>query len=205
MFLVDRRKDKPDTEVKLQSANAGFRGLTWSPDGSRLFASTDKGYVQEFRFKEGKLELGKMIYLQDPKIKDNPVPGGLAIVRDGSRIYVAAANLNAIVVIDLKTYDVLHSYPVENLPFEPVLSPDEKTLIASNWGGHLPRPGELTGKSDKLDIAVDQREVTSSGDHQPHRPGHRRDSPCRGRAAPDGPGCRGRPMLRRQRDERLDL
>jgi hypothetical protein len=163
VFLVDPGKEKPDAEVKLQSANAGFRGLAWSPDGSRLFASTDKGYVQEFARKEGKLEIGKMIYLQDQKIKENPVPGGLAMTRDGSRIFVAAANLNAILEIDLKTYAVLRSFAVENLPFEPVLTPDEKTLIASNWGGRLPKDGEPSGKSDKLDIAVDDREATTSG------------------------------------------
>ncbi len=78
-------------------------------------------------------------------------------------MYVAAANLNAIVEIDLATRAVSRSYPVENLPFEPVLTEDEKTLIASNWGGRLPRAGDLTGKSEKLDIVIDEREATTSG------------------------------------------
>ncbi len=163
VLLIDPRKDQPDSEIKLVAANAGFRGLAWSPDGIRLFASTDKGYVQEFLYQESKLTLAKQVRLQDPKVKGNPVPGGLAITRDGSRMYVAAANLNAIVEVDLATFAVIRSYPVENLPFEPVLSGDEKTLIASNWGGHLPRVGELTSKSDDLDIVVDQRDVPTSG------------------------------------------
>jgi DNA-binding beta-propeller fold protein YncE len=58
---------------------------------------------------------------------------------------------------------VVRSYPVENLPFEPALTPDEKTLIATNWGGRRPGAHDRTGKSEKLDIAVDEREVTISG------------------------------------------
>jgi DNA-binding beta-propeller fold protein YncE len=163
VFLRDPRKEQAEPEIKLISANAGFRGLAWTPDGSRLFASTDKGFVQEFFYRRGKLALGKTIVLQDEKAEGNSVPGGLAITRDGSRMYVAAANLNAIVEVDLATLAVSHTFPVENLPFEPVLSPDEKTLIASNWGGRLPKEGEPTGKSEKLDLLVDEREVTASG------------------------------------------
>jgi DNA-binding beta-propeller fold protein YncE len=163
VFLLDPSKDHHDPEVSLEPASAGFRGLAWTPDGSRLFASTDKGYIQEFLYQEGKLSLGKKVRLQDPSIKENPVPGGLAITRDGSRMYVAAANLNAIVELNLATLAVINSYPVENLPFEPVLSQDEKTLIASNWGGRLAKAGERTGTSDKLELVVDEREVTASG------------------------------------------
>jgi hypothetical protein len=52
---------------------------------------------------------------------------------------------------------------VQNLPFEPRLSQDEKTLIVSNWGGRLPRPGERTAKSQYLDIVVDERGAPASG------------------------------------------
>jgi hypothetical protein len=83
VFLVDPVKGAVGPEVKLHSASAGFRGVAWSPDGSRLFASTDKGYIQELAYKEGKLTLGEPLYLQDRSIKGNPVPGGLAITRGG--------------------------------------------------------------------------------------------------------------------------
>ena len=163
VFLADEKGGRPETEIKLAGANAGFRGLAWTPDGSRLFASTDKGHVQEVRLESGRLALGGRIVLQPPGTKVNPVPGGLAITRDGSRMFVASANLNAVVEVDLASNAVVRSYPVENLPFEPRLTEDERTLVVSNWGGHLPKPGELTSKSDKLDIAVDERDVTTSG------------------------------------------
>ena len=163
VFLADEKGARPATEIKLPGANAGFRGLAWSPDGRRLFASTDKGHVREFRLDGGKLALGPKIELQPTGTKGNPVPGGMAITRDGSRLFVAAANLNAVVEVDLSTLAVLRSYPVENLPFEPRLADDERTLVVSNWGGHLARPGDLTSKSEKLDIVVDERDVPTSG------------------------------------------
>ena len=87
----------------------------------------------------------------------------MAITRDGSRLFVAAANRNAVVVVDLTKWEPVKEYPVENLPFEPRLSDDEATLIVSNWGGRLPRPGERTAKSQYLDILTDERGAPASG------------------------------------------
>src|SRR4051794_38082722 len=81
VFLGDSDGIRPGTEVKL-GTNAGFRGLVWSPEGSRLFASTDKGYVQGFRLEGGKLALAARIALDPPGTRGNPVPGGMAITRD---------------------------------------------------------------------------------------------------------------------------
>jgi DNA-binding beta-propeller fold protein YncE len=162
VFLGDADGVRPGTEVKL-GTNAGFRGLAWSSDGSRLFASTDKGYVQSFRFEAGRLALGPRIALDPPGTKGNPVPGGMAITRDGSRLFVAAANRNAVVEVDLATNAPIRDLPVQNLPFEPRLSEDERTIVVSNWGGRLPGPGESTGKSDDLDIVADERNTAVTG------------------------------------------
>src|SRR5206468_1011698 len=40
---------------------AAFRGLAWSPDGTRLFASSDKGAVQSLTLTGRKLALGRPI------------------------------------------------------------------------------------------------------------------------------------------------
>ena len=76
---------------------------------------------------------------------------------------VAAANRNAVVLVDLARKVPVKEYPVQNLPFEPRFSEDESTLIVSNWGGRLPRPGERTAKSQNLDILVDERGAPASG------------------------------------------
>jgi DNA-binding beta-propeller fold protein YncE len=144
-------------------ANAGFRGLAWSPDGSRLFASTDKGHLLAFPLEADKLGRGVKIEIRPDAKAGNPVPGGIAITRDGSRLFVAAANRNAVVEFDLSKNERVREYPVETLPFEPRLSEDESTLIVSNWGGRIPRPGDKTAKSENLSIVIDDRGAPASG------------------------------------------
>ena len=127
------------TEIAL-GASAGFRGLVWTPDGNWLAASTEQGHIQLFRLSGTKLRLAPRITLHLKGKIGNPVPGGMAISRDGSRLYVAAANRNAVVLVDLARRVPVKEYPVENLPFEPRLSADESTLIVSNWGDAFPGP-----------------------------------------------------------------
>ena len=150
------------TEVAL-GASAGFRGLVWTPDGEWLAASTERGHIQLFRLSGTRLLTAARITITPKGQSGNPVPGGMAISRDGSRLFVAAANRNAVVLVDLARKVPVKEYPVQNLPFEPRLSADESTLIVSNWGGRLPRPGERTAKSQNLDILVDERGAAASG------------------------------------------
>jgi DNA-binding beta-propeller fold protein YncE len=162
VFLGDARGVREGSQVPLK-ANAGFRGMVWSPDGSRLYASTAQGHVQVFELAEGRLSAGPRIAVQAEDQPGNPVPGGMVLTRDGKRLFVVAANRNAVVEIDPSTSQRLREYPVENLPFEPRLTEDETTLIVSNWGGRLPRPGDRTAKSQNLDVVVDDRGVLASG------------------------------------------
>ena len=143
--------------------HTSFHGLSWTPDGKRLFASTHKGYVAAMRYEKGKLQAAPPLLLTADWQKANPTPGGMTVTRDGKRLFVAAANRNSVVEIDLITDKPLREYPVQNLPFEPRLSEDERTLIVSNWGGRPPRQGEPKAKSEKLDILTDARGAPASG------------------------------------------
>jgi DNA-binding beta-propeller fold protein YncE len=153
---------KRATRARL-GTSAGFRGLAWSPDGSRLFASTEKGHVQAFGYDQGKLRPEAAIGLNPEVGLGNSVPGGMAVTRDGSRLFVAAANRNAVVEVDLAKNERVREFPVGNLPFEPRLTGDERMLVVSNWGGRLARPWERTAQSANLRVLTDERGVTSSG------------------------------------------
>ena len=149
-----------------RAASAGFRGLAWSPDGYRLFASTDKGHVQAFRLVDGPARRRPEDRVSTRRgAAGNPVPGGMAITRDGTRLFVAAANRNAVVEIDLATEQPCRaSSRSQNLPFEPRLTEDERTLVVSNWGGRLPRPGRARPpRAHDLDLVVDERGASASG------------------------------------------
>jgi DNA-binding beta-propeller fold protein YncE len=162
VFLADSSGVRQASTAGL-GCDASFHGLAWSPDGTRLFASTAEGLINVYRLDGGKLGQDRTISLTVDGTAMNPVPGGMAISRDGTRMFVAAANRNAVVEIDLKRYERIREYPVQTLPFEPKLSEDEKTLIVSNWGGRIPRPGDRTAKSQHLDIVVDDRGAPASG------------------------------------------
>jgi DNA-binding beta-propeller fold protein YncE len=162
VFLATAEGVKNGTEVALGS-NAGFRGLVWTPRGDRLLASTEEGHIQTFRLSGDTLQSDVKIKLVTGGQPANPVPGGMAITRDGSRLFVAAANRNAVVEVDMARNARVREYPVQNLPFEPRLTDDESVLVVSNWAGHPPRPGERTAKSQYLDVVVNEQGAAASG------------------------------------------
>lgn len=152
--------------------NPAFRGLAWSPDGKRLFASMEKSNVRTFTLAERKLTSGATIAIPPPPSAKPPtdndkapnaVPGGMCLTRDGRRLFVAAVNRTSIVEIDPATDAIVKEYPTQLLPFEARLSEDEKTLIVSNWGGRPPQAGERTAKSDNVQVLVDERGAPASG------------------------------------------
>jgi YVTN family beta-propeller protein len=165
VFLATRSGVLHDSGVTFpKKTNAGFRGLAWSPDGRKLYASIDKGYVQRFRLDGRKLQADARINLVPPAPDAaNPVPGGLCFTRDGKRLFVAACSRNAVVEIDPATNKVVRELPVQNLPFEPRLTEDERTLIVSNWGGRPPVEGDRRAKSDNVWIITDEKGAPASG------------------------------------------
>ncbi len=164
VLLVDASEIRKGAGASLSSGNsAGFRGLIWTPDGRRLLASTSRGEIRSFRYDGRKLTPGRRIQIQPRGAKENPVPGGMAITRDGRRLLVASANRGTVAEIDLDERKLLREIPVQVLPFEVRFSEDERILIVSNWGGRPPRPGDRTARSQNLDVVVDERGVPASG------------------------------------------
>ena len=115
VFPADQAGLRAGTNVSLsptgRKVSAGFRGLVWSPDGTRLFASTNGGHIQVFAYESGKLRAGDRIFVQPASSPRNPVPGGMTITRDGTQLFVAAANRNAVVEVDLKSLKPGVSFP----------------------------------------------------------------------------------------------
>ena len=144
------------------------------------------------------------IVIQPPHSHGNPVPGGMTITSDGKRLYVAAANRNAVVEIDLDRRERTREFRVENLPFEAELCDDERTLIVSNWGGRIGRPDDTVSWSQNLKVVVDQRNTSVSGTVSLINLRSGGTAPG-GWPPPDGDRRGWQACLRGQRDERLDL
>ena len=166
IFLGDAGQVYESAGVSLGS-NAGFHGLIWSADGKMLYASTQKGHVQSFQLSDDQKTLvaSRVIRIVGESEKANPVPGGMALTKDGKRLYVVCANRNTVVEMDLsmETPKVVREMAVENVPFEVKLTGDELHLVVSNWGGPLAKPGDRLGKSDKQDVVVTDRQSVASG------------------------------------------
>jgi YVTN family beta-propeller protein len=152
----------PDSITKL-AAGCSFHGCAWSPDGGRFFVSLSKGQVQWFNYSDSKFAPGGTISLAREGVKTNPVPGGMAITQDGSRLYVACANFGAVAEVDLTSNQKTRELKVENIPFDVKLSADEKTLIVSNWAGREAREKEETAESGPVGIFVEKRGMAASG------------------------------------------
>ncbi len=162
VFLCDASGIVTGSQAKLGSG-AGFRGIAWSPDGSKVYASTDKGTIQPFDDADDKLTPEPAIQLRkEPKGK-NPVPGGLCITKDGKRLYVACADLNAVAEVDLDENKLVRTLPVESIPFDVRLSGDETKLVVSNWGGREPTATDEKSDSEETPLATDDRGVVMNG------------------------------------------
>jgi YVTN family beta-propeller protein len=150
----------PDSTVDL-GAEPGFHGLIWTPDGHRLIASTAKGTLMTFDYDGQKLTKGAEISLVP--VSKNPVPGGMCIAKDGKTLFVAAADLNAVVQVDLETNQAVRFFHTANLPFTVRLSPDESELVVSDWGGRVATETDHTSKSEDMDVVVDDRGIPNTG------------------------------------------
>ncbi len=64
------------------------------------------------------------------------IPFGLALSPDQKRLYVAAAGINAVAVIDVPSLEVLGYIPAGWFPSKLAVTPDGKTLIVANAKGY---------------------------------------------------------------------
>jgi DNA-binding beta-propeller fold protein YncE len=74
--------------VSRTALNEAFYGLTFAADGKRLYCS-GSGYerIHSFAFDEGLLHDVRLIRLREARVRG--IPAGLAISRDGQRLFVA--------------------------------------------------------------------------------------------------------------------
>jgi len=82
-------------------------------------------------------------------------PSGLSLNANGSRLYVALNMTHEVGVIDTATRAVVARIPVGIYPYTTVASLDGSKVYVTNWGGRVPRAGDVT--DGMFPVAVDSR------------------------------------------------
>ena len=149
-----------------KSGQLSYTGLIFSPDGSRIYLSNVNGDIKVFHVSRAGQVSGlfsiPLPAANAPNRKEE-IPAGLAISRDGRRLYVVLNLSNRLAEIDTATGEMLRSWPVGVAPYDVVLV-SEKAYV-SNWGGRLPDSDSLTGPAGQgTRVRVDPvRHIASEG------------------------------------------
>ncbi len=129
-----------------KSGQLSYTGLIFSPDGTRIYLSNVNGDVKVFGVSpDGQVKGLFSIPLPaaDAPRRKEEIPAGLALSRDGRRLFVVLNLSNRLAEVDTTTGRVRRSWPVGVAPYGVVLVGDK--AYVSNWGGRLPDEGSLTG------------------------------------------------------------
>ncbi|MEW6160535.1 MAG: YncE family protein, partial [Verrucomicrobiota bacterium] len=143
---------EPDKKGQLS-----FTGLIFSPDGSRIYLANVNGSVKVFSVgKDGQVTPAFSIAIpaaNAPRRKEE-IPAGLALSRDGQRLYVALNLSNRLGEFDALNGKLLRSFDVGVAPYDVAVVGSK--IYVSNWGGRRPQRGDLTGPAGRgTEVRVD--------------------------------------------------
>jgi len=148
-----------------EKAKLSFTGLTFSPDGSRLYLANVGGDLKVFAVSADKKvsPLGSLaLPLANAPERKEEIPAGIAVSADGKTIYVAGNLSNHLLELDAATGKVLRTWDVGVAPFDVVLAGNK--AYVSNWGGRRPAADSVTGPAGQGTLVrTDARSIASEG------------------------------------------
>ncbi|MFN2398278.1 MAG: YncE family protein, partial [Gemmatimonadaceae bacterium] len=116
---------------------AAFLGVAFSPDGRTLYASGgNQDVVYRYSWSDARATLVDSLVLarKEPRKSGTRYPAGVAVSRDGRRLYVAENLADSLAVVDLETGRVTARFPTERYPYGVVVAPDGMVYVSA-WGG----------------------------------------------------------------------
>lgn len=162
----------PDGQAQLS-----FTGLVFSPDGSRIYLSNVNGDIKVFGVDQER-NVSPLFSIALPPAnapeRKSAIPAGIAVSRDGKKLFVALNLANRLAEIDAATGKVLKLWDVGVAPYGVVLA--NHKIYVSNWGGRRPDANSVTGPAGRgTRVRVDARSVASEGsvtviDRNPSQP-----------------------------------
>jgi YVTN family beta-propeller protein len=148
-----------------KGAGGSMHGIAVAPGDRNVYLTASGSTI--FEASPGNADTGGWFWARRISVPaadhSDSYPCGLAISRDGARVFVALSRSNSLVIVDLKAGSVEQEIPVGVAPFDVVLSDDEHFAYVSNWGGRRPLAGDRTMKSSGTETLVDDRGIPMSG------------------------------------------
>lgn len=131
--LIDPRSEKLLDEKVLGKS---WYGITFSKNEKQLFVSGgNDNWILNFPIENNKLGKADTIKLGKVWPKDKICPTGLTINKNSSNLYAVTKEDSSLYVIEPATRKILKKVQLAAIAYSCILSPDEKTLYISLWGG----------------------------------------------------------------------
>jgi YVTN family beta-propeller protein len=132
--LIDPKNEKLLDEVVVKKS---WYGLAFSRDEKKLYASGgNDNWILVFNIADNKLGTPDTIKLAPHAWpKDKVCPTGMVTNKSNSRLYSVTKEDSTLYIIDPDKKDILKQVKLPAEAYSCILSPDEKTLYISLWGG----------------------------------------------------------------------
>jgi DNA-binding beta-propeller fold protein YncE len=148
-----------------KTAKLSFTGLTFSPDGKRIYLSNVNGDLKVFSVGKDQ-KISPLFSIPLPKAnmpgRKNDIPTGIAVSPDGKKLYVALNVANQLAELDAASGKILRTWDVGVAPYGIVLCRNK--IYVSNWGGRRPDANSVVGPIGRNGtVRVDEHSVASEG------------------------------------------
>jgi YVTN family beta-propeller protein len=131
--LIDPRSEKLLDEKVLGKS---WYGIAFSKDESKLYASGgNDNVILTFNITDNKLGKPDTIKLGLPWPKNKIGPTGIAVNKANTRLYNVTKEDSTLYIIDPNKGSILNKVKLSAEAYSCILSPDEKTVYISLWGG----------------------------------------------------------------------
>ncbi len=111
-------------------------GLAFSHDGKTLYASGgNDNWIMAFRIENNKIEKADTIKLGLPWPINKICTTGIAVNKSNTLLYTVTKEDSSLYIIDLTTKKIKSKIKLAAEAYSCILSPDEKVLYISIWGG----------------------------------------------------------------------
>lgn len=131
--LIDPRNEKMLDEKVLGKS---WYGLAFSRDEKNLYVSGgNDNWVLNFHINDNKLGKADTIKLGQSWPKGKICPTGLAVNKNNTRLYAVTKEDSTLYIIEPATQKIIKKLVLPAIAYSCTLTPDEKTLYISLWGG----------------------------------------------------------------------